>query len=383
MVDNVRDHLHLTYKLDAGWTLSTTAAVVVATRKDLPRRLGRGKVQKLPYFIRHANGVTQYEYDITLTDLGTASDEKIVIVARAEVRGTTVNNKGRPKTVELVAWAGGKHVGSMAYGVTYFAYKVRTCVTQPPPPPPPPPPGGGTLTGAVTITFDDGFLTQYTNAYPIMKRYGLAGNVAANGRAVAEGWSDYVSQANLQELSANGWSVVNHTWDHQDMTTLTDQEVVDEIVMNRSWIQQNGFRGAAVFVVPFHSWGTRELDFVKQYAAAARGYSAQQLRTPTQWTPQTDFLQSWPPVDVYRLIGDEPFAPGVDLATAQSELRVYLERARTEGKVVDVFFHQVESDRLADFESLVKLLAEYKSIVRTYDELFPTTAGAAAMIVRR
>jgi peptidoglycan/xylan/chitin deacetylase (PgdA/CDA1 family) len=373
-VNNVRDHLHVVYTVDAGWELATTSAIVVAKPGDMARRTGRD-TRHMPNYRSHAAGTRTYEYDIMLADLGIGSDGKLVVVPMAEVHETS--RRGASK---VPATAGNTSIRVGSFELSYLSYKVQACA--PSTTPTPPPGGGGTRAGAVTITFDDGYRSQHDNAFPIMKKYGLVGNLAVNSRPVDEGWPDYMTLPMVKALHKAGWAVVNHTWDHKDLATIaSDAEQEAEISRNRDWIEKNGFRGAWIFVVPFHSWGKSTLSFAKEYSEATRGYSAQQLRTPQQWTPQTDFLQSWPPQDPYKLTGDEPLAPGVDIETAKQELRVYLERARTEGKFVDVFFHRVDPDRVADFEAVVKILAEYKALVRPYDALVRSN-GSTVLVSR-
>lgn len=373
-VNNVRDHLHVIYTVDDGWELASTNAIVVAKPTEVIRRLGRS-ARRMPNYRSHDAGVTTWEYDIMLADLGVGADGKLVVVPIAKVRRSDEEDAD-----ELAVMAGNQTIRIGDRRLSYLRYRIRAC--EPSTSPTPPPVGDHAPgSGAVTVTFDDGFLSQYTTAFPIMKKYGLVGNLAVNSRAIDEGWSDYVTLPMVRELHDAGWAVVNHTWDHTDLATLSDAQQTDEIVRNRAWIEANGFRGAWVFVVPFHSWGVSTLGLVKQHSVAARGYSAQQLRTPQQYTPETDFLQTWPPQDPYKLTGDEPFAPGVAIETAKTELRAYLKRAESDGRFVDVFFHRIDPARVADFEALVKIIAEYKALVRPYDALVKSN-GATVLVTR-
>jgi hypothetical protein len=58
--------------------------------------------------------------------------------------------------------------------------------------------------GAITITFDDGWLTTYTQAWPVLQEFNLVGNVGVYTEAV--GWSGYMSESQLQELYDAGWT---------------------------------------------------------------------------------------------------------------------------------------------------------------------------------
>jgi peptidoglycan/xylan/chitin deacetylase (PgdA/CDA1 family) len=68
----------------------------------------------------------------------------------------------------------------------------------------------------VIITFDDGALDVYQNAFPIMQKLGFVGTfyiVSNRLRAV-----DFVNVAQLREMIAAGWEIGSHSQSHKDMT---------------------------------------------------------------------------------------------------------------------------------------------------------------------
>lgn len=69
----------------------------------------------------------------------------------------------------------------------------------------------------VVITFDDGDLTVYTTAFPIMHEFGFVGvNYLVANRLEADG---YMNAAQVQELIAAGWEVGSHSMTHADLRT--------------------------------------------------------------------------------------------------------------------------------------------------------------------
>lgn len=366
-VSNRGSNLDVTFTTTNGWTLKSTAVVVASRAEDIAKRVEKGTGKKLPGVVHHRD-LTTYTATVSLAEVGRNEHGTIVVAAWATVAGAAHDEHG-DKRIEAIAW-GEQNGAKTDDDVHYFTYTVQRCGEEPPVSSPPP---SGSGKGFATITFDDGWLTTYTTAYPILRRYGLTANVAVNSAPIDGHYVGYMTLDMVRQLSAAGWAIVNHTVDHRDLRTLSDAEVAQEISANRAWIDANGFRGSNVFVVPFHSWGDRERAIIRQYATSARGAAANQFR-PVPF----DSLVTWPArANPYGLTGLEPLAPGAPFDVALSDLRRYLEMVRRNGRFVDVFFHRVEPADVPQFERFVRVLAEYKDVVRTYDRLFPV-GGAVA-----
>jgi peptidoglycan/xylan/chitin deacetylase (PgdA/CDA1 family) len=71
---------------------------------------------------------------------------------------------------------------------------------------------GRRATPKIIVTFDDNWLTQFTEAFPYMLRKGVPGTIYAIQESI--GLDRYMSLPQLQEVYAAGWDVGNHTTDH-------------------------------------------------------------------------------------------------------------------------------------------------------------------------
>jgi hypothetical protein len=71
---------------------------------------------------------------------------------------------------------------------------------------------GRRATPKIIISFDDNWLSQFTEAFPYMMRKGVPGTIYAIQEAI--GLDRYMSLTNLKEVYAAGWDVGNHTTDH-------------------------------------------------------------------------------------------------------------------------------------------------------------------------
>lgn len=67
----------------------------------------------------------------------------------------------------------------------------------------------------VVITFDDGTLDVYENAFPVMQRLDFPGTfyIVANRLQSA----DFVNAAQLREMVSAGWEIGSHSFSHQDL----------------------------------------------------------------------------------------------------------------------------------------------------------------------
>jgi peptidoglycan/xylan/chitin deacetylase (PgdA/CDA1 family) len=83
----------------------------------------------------------------------------------------------------------------------------------------------------VMITFDDGLKSHYTQAYPILKKYGQTGVffVISN--------RSYIAHQQLKEMANNGMGIESHSKTHPDLTKVSTEELSAEIVGSKSVLE--------------------------------------------------------------------------------------------------------------------------------------------------
>jgi peptidoglycan/xylan/chitin deacetylase (PgdA/CDA1 family) len=220
--------------------------------------------------------------------------------------------------------------------------------------------------GAITITFDDGFRSVYENAWPVLKEFGLAANVAVNPIPVDGGYADYMTREMLDELHGAGWSMVSHTLEHDSLPSLGPAELDYDLRTTQQWIVDAGYNGWNVFVAPYHAYGPAERDAVSKYYEAARGVSSN-IVSP-------DTMVAWRPDNPYLLTGREAdFLPYTTQA-GRDELRALLQRTLDEGAFLDVFFHRVPPENVDELRAMLEVVDDFRDRVLPYHELFPLWA---------
>jgi hypothetical protein len=218
------------------------------------------------------------------------------------------------------------------------------------------------LRGAITLTFDDGWLSVYDNAWPVIQEFpGLRANIGVYTEAV--GWEAFVTEAHLDELHQAGWSMVSHTVTHDSLSTLTAADLEFELRESQAWLQARGYRGTDILIAPYHDLTAAVEAAAAQYYVAGRGMSA------TETEPET--MEGWMPTNPFGLTAVEADLLPYTSAAGREKLRGLLQRAVDEGAFLDVFFHQVPTDRVGAFRALLQVLWEFRDRVLPYHELFP------------
>lgn len=89
-------------------------------------------------------------------------------------------------------------------------------------------------TPKVTLQFDDGLASVYTTAFPIMQSLGFVGVVWIIGSLV--GTAGYMTWEQLDELKEAGWTIGNHTQNHELAGMLTYVQQINAIKACRDLI---------------------------------------------------------------------------------------------------------------------------------------------------
>jgi len=114
------------------------------------------------------------------------------------------------------------------------------------------------------IWFDDGLLSTYTVALPVMRQRGLTGVAAVVTSIVGKGFysknwgttQPCMNHTQLKELLDEGWELASHTVTHPyEFNKLSLEETERELVDSKTWFQENMDYTPSRFVVPRHLRG--------------------------------------------------------------------------------------------------------------------------------
>lgn len=88
----------------------------------------------------------------------------------------------------------------------------------------------------VLITFDDGYEDNYTNALPILQKYGMKATVFMIADSI--GQPRFMDEEQLRAMEAAGNTIESHTYSHKDLRTLSDADVQKELTLSKTILEQ-------------------------------------------------------------------------------------------------------------------------------------------------
>ena len=181
------------------------------------------------------------------------------------------------------------------------------------------------LTGseaAALLTFDDGRLDQYTNAFPTLTKYGVAGTFYIHTASLG------MSVVQMQEMYAAGNDMGNHTVDHVQTDGLSLVDATAEFAGCKTALDGWGMPRASSHVAyPYGRYG----GYVLQAMAAAGMKTG---RTCVQdLITMASIHDSYTPYQI-------PIGY-VFLATSLAMCKSWLDVAKVQGRTIVFLFHTI------------------------------------------
>ncbi len=129
------------------------------------------------------------------------------------------------------------------------------------------------------INFDDGWESQYTNAVPILKKFGVTATFFVWTNAIDH--KDFMTWNQLKELQSLGMTIGAHTLTHSMLDRFkSDKSLRAEIFDSKRIIEEKTGKPVNYFAYPFGVLNARILAFVKEAGyTAARGIKNKAIQT--------------------------------------------------------------------------------------------------------
>lgn len=143
--------------------------------------------------------------------------------------------------------------------------------------------GQGSLPSrSVVITFDDGWLSQYEHALPVLEQMHFPATFFVITLQVGRG-SMYMGVDDLKELQRVGMTIASHSRTHPNLTKVSDAQLREEVLGSRKDLQKMLGVTPDLFAYPYGSWNRRVAAAVK-----VAGYRAARAYPGGAWNDATD-----------------------------------------------------------------------------------------------
>ena len=172
------------------------------------------------------------------------------------------------------------------------------------------------------ISFDDGDLSGYTVAAPLLERHGLRGEFFVVTKWI--GTPGFMTADHLRELDARGHGVHSHSRTHARLTSLTGPQVEDELKGSKADLEAVLGHTVTQFSIPGGAYDSRVVDI-----AGRAGYT-RVMNSVEGYNDESDdaFLlhrftpRAFSPVSMLAGICEHPARTAVRLGVKRAALRL-------------------------------------------------------------
>ncbi|HZK84650.1 MAG TPA: polysaccharide deacetylase family protein [Desulfosporosinus sp.] len=109
--------------------------------------------------------------------------------------------------------------------------------------------GGVLPSRPFVITFDDGYVDNFTTAFPILAQHGFTATIFMVTSYI--NGAGYLSWGQLSELVANGWEIEGHTAKHPYLTKLDPNTLLSELTLPKELLERELGQPVDFFAYPY------------------------------------------------------------------------------------------------------------------------------------
>ncbi len=181
--------------------------------------------------------------------------------------------------------------------------------------------------GMVTLSFDDAWASQYTNALPVLQKSGLPATFYLISDVIRNNsnFPGYMTPGMATTIANLGYEIADHTISHPDLVTLTNAQINNEIIGSRTYLQNLTGKAVTTIAYPYGSVNAKVKNLTAAAGyAAGRGVDDSQLNTGTS--------------DKYNL-----FSQCIENTTSLASIKSWIDRAKANKQWYILCFHQIGS----------------------------------------
>ena len=116
----------------------------------------------------------------------------------------------------------------------------------------------------IVITFDDGYLDNYENAFPILQEYGFKGTFFVITEFIDSGREGYMNWEMLEEMSRAGHRIESHSRTHPDLTTKSRDGLIWELLGSQETLAAHIGYKPRYFCYPGGTYNDETIQVLKE-----------------------------------------------------------------------------------------------------------------------
>ena len=114
----------------------------------------------------------------------------------------------------------------------------------------------------IVITFDDGYVDNYENAFQILKENNMQATFFVITGFVGDGY--YMSSDMLKEMQSTGMEIENHTIDHVRLSILSRENIYNEIKGAQEFLRDNIGASGDYLAYPFGWYSNKVISIANE-----------------------------------------------------------------------------------------------------------------------
>ncbi len=127
---------------------------------------------------------------------------------------------------------------------------------------------------AISFTYDDGMLCQYTDVAPELEKRGFRGTFWIIGANMGKDESGYpwMNWDQVADLAKRGHEMSNHTWNHPSLPNLTAEELEMEVMKCDSMLEAVTGQRPITLAYPYNAMSPEVVNFCERGRVATRTF---------------------------------------------------------------------------------------------------------------
>jgi peptidoglycan/xylan/chitin deacetylase (PgdA/CDA1 family) len=213
----------------------------------------------------------------------------------------------------------------------------------------------------VSVTFDDSWLSQYTNAVPILNAAGLKGTFYLTTEPVQGGWSGFMTPAQVQTIAQQGHEIAGHTVTHPSLITLSSLQIMSEVGNSKTYLQNLTGKTVTSFAYPYGEFNSTAKSLVQQASyTSARGVDEEALNVATS--------------DKYNL-----YSSCIESNATFAQVKAQIDKAKAQKQWYILCIHEVKASP-GQYDTSTALFQQIVSYIKTSGIKVVTVAQGRALM---